>query len=59
MRESIIDRILVITIFTSLMASFLIVTREEEKSRIQETEMVALKDTVLYLIEIQEMKNAN
>ena len=60
MNDKAFYRTLIASLLILICATFLIASNAEKKARVQETEIAALTDTVLYLIETtQENKNAN
>ena len=60
MNDKAFYRTLIASLLILICATLLIASNAEKKARVQETEIAALTDTVLYLIETtQENKNAN
>ena len=60
MNDKTFYRTLIASLLILICATFLIASNAEKKARLQEIEIAALTDTVLYLIETtQENKNAN
>ena len=59
MRSKLQDWAVVLSVLTLMMFSYAIVTTAAKKAHIHDTEVRALKDYIIYLIETQEIKNDN